>query len=171
MNARALEVHFRHNAPTITRKAFTESTVAVAGAEFPTDTPLILHDSQAPSWGVTGPTGFDFQYVVPEEERDAFYGTNAFGIVVKLYALFEIDGGWFDLTKYRFEGRITSMTYEPHNGLARCTATPLSRLDVLQPYVPGWSNQEQLDLTEGTDTLLRWTRAARRADHPAIEEI
>ena len=169
MEARAIEIGFRHLAAPV-RQCFGPELVVLDGAEFPTGGNVIVGASEYPAWSVTGPTGFDFSYVVPEEQRQSFNANAWHGVPVKLYRVWETSPGvWVEQLKWRFVGVVVDARYTPMNGRMDATATPWSLTRQAAPQAPSWSNQEQLDLTDGADTLLRWTRAARRLEVPVEE--
>ena len=169
MQARAIEIGFRHLAAPV-RRSFAPSDLTLDGAVFPSDAPVLLSDRAAPSWSANGPTGFDFSYAVPEAERQALAASGWYGVVVKLYRVFETSPDvWVEQTAWRFEGRVTDARWNVANGRLDATATPWSRMRQARPNAPSWSNREQIDLTDGADTLLRWTRAARRTSVPIPE--
>lgn len=169
MEARALEVGFRHLAAPL-RQTFGPHAATLDGTAFPTGGNLALATTALPSWSIDGPTGFNFQYAVPAAARASFLAQSIYGVAVTLYRLWETAPSvWTEQAKWRFVGRIVDSSYDAANGVAVLTATPWSRTRQARPYAPGWSHQEQLDLSDGADTLLRWTRAARRL-HAPVEE-
>ena len=170
MGARALEVAFRHLEEPL-RQSFGPAAVTLDGNAFPTGGNLVLPDTSYPSWSADGPTGLTFTYVVPEDVRATFLASPLHGVSVTLYRVWETAPSvWQEQAKWRFVGRIIESRYAPANGVLDVTAAPWSRTRQAQLHVPGWSNQEQLDLSDGADTLLRWTRAARRL-HAPVEEV
>lgn len=169
MEARALEVGFRHLADP-ERQTFGPDAATLDGNAFPTGGALVLATTALPAWSIDGPTGFDFQYAVPAAARAAFLANSIYGVPVTLYRLWQTAPSvWTEQAKWRFVGRIVDFSYDAVSGVATLTATPWSRTRQARPYAPGWSHQEQLDMSDGADTLLRWTRAARRL-HDPIEE-
>lgn len=163
VTARALEVAFRHLAEPVRWWQGPEE-VQLAGVGFSRGANVLLEPGDAPSWSKLEPTGFEFSYLLAdEEERRDFFQHSCENVSVRLFRAFRgVNREWAEQAKWRFEGVISGATWDTGTNLVRCPVVPISRTQRLQPHVGLWSHRTQLAKTDGRDTGFRWMRGKRK---------